>query len=145
MTQKRKLICGVFRPKNLRVGHLGSSGTLAHIPNPCSGEQYLGERHPISFPPRFLIHVRGQGLRNIACFICVPKFHQCRDRQSADIAIEVNFVWVGTGWGLSKTRLWTAPFTRVFSRRGSVEESGAVGPPRVWPGQARRGRLSAAV
>ncbi len=37
------------------------------------------------------------------------------------------------------------PFTRVFSRRGSVEESGAVGPPRVWPGQARRGRLSAAV
>ena len=38
-----------------------------------------------------------------------------------------------------------APFTRVFSRRGSVEESGSVGPPRVWPGQAGRGRLSAAV
>ena len=30
-------------------------------------------------------------------------------------------------------------FTRVFSRRGSVEESGSVGPPRVWSGQARRG------
>ena len=37
------------------------------------------------------------------------------------------------------------PFTRVFSRRGSVKESGSVGPPRVWPGQARRGPLSAAV
>ena len=36
-------------------------------------------------------------------------------------------------------------FTRVFSRRGSVEESGSVGPPRVWPGQARRGGQSAAV
>ena len=36
-------------------------------------------------------------------------------------------------------------FTRVFSGRGSVGASGSVDPPRAWPGQARRGPLSAAL
>ena len=35
--------------------------------------------------------------------------------------------------------------TRVFPGWESVEAAGAVGPPRVWQGQRRRGRLSAAV
>ena len=35
--------------------------------------------------------------------------------------------------------------TRVFSGRESVAASGSADPPRAWPGQARLGRLSAAL
>ena len=36
-------------------------------------------------------------------------------------------------------------FTRVFSEWESVGASGSADPPRAWPGQARLGRLSAAL
>ena len=68
-----------------------------------------------------------------------PKFSLHPDLDDSYVwreAVESDSVWPLGG---------LSPFTRVFPRWESVEASGSVGPPRVWQGQRRRGRLSAAV